>query len=79
MLKQILEIIQRENYISKSMIAAELKLPEGLIEDGLNQLERMGYLEKEESGAGCLTACTKCPFAKNCSKEIVQTYKMDPK
>ena len=79
MLKDILEIIQREGYISKSMLAAELKVPEGLIEDGLQQLERMGYLEKEETGEGCLSACTNCPFAKNCGKEIIQTYKMHPK
>lgn len=79
MLKNILEIIQREGYISKSMLAAELKMSEDVIEDGLTQLERMGYLEKEETGQGCLSACANCPFAKNCNKEIIQTYKMHPK
>lgn len=79
MLKDILEIIQRDGFISKSKIAAELKMSEGLIEDGLNQLERMGYLEKEETGEGCVSACANCPFANNCSKEIINTYKVHPR
>lgn len=79
MLKNILEIIQRDGYISKSMIATELKMSEDIIEDGLNQLQRMGYLEKEETGKDCITACAGCPFAKNCNKEIIQTYKINPR
>lgn len=79
MLKDILKIVQRDGYISKSMIATELKMPEDLIEDGLNQLQRMGYLIKEETGQGCQTACAGCPFANNCHKDIVQTYKVNAK
>ena len=79
MLQDILKIINRDRYISKSMIAKELNLPLEVIEDGINQLLRMGYIVEEETGQGCATACGNCPYAKSCSKEIVKTFEISSK
>lgn len=76
MLKDILIIINRDGYISRSQLAKELNLPKEMIDQGISQLLRMGYLIEEETGADCVAACAKCPFAKNCGKEIVKTFKM---
>jgi ribosome maturation protein Sdo1 len=79
MLKDILKAINRDGYISKSMLSAELKTSEGMIEEGINQLMRMGYLIKEETGEDCSTFCVSCPFAKTCNKEVIRTYKISDK
>lgn len=79
MLKSILNIINRDGYISRSQLAKELGVVEGLVDDGIAQLLRMGYLVEEEGGADCATSCANCPFARNCSKEIVKVYKISDK
>lgn len=79
MLQDILKIINRDNYISKTMIAKELKLPLEVIEDGIDQLLRMGYIKEEKTGQDCSVACGNCPFAKSCSKEIVKTFGLGDK
>ncbi|NMA94836.1 MAG: hypothetical protein GX974_02205 [Clostridiales bacterium] len=79
MLEDILKIINRDGYISRSMIASELNIPQGLVDDGIGELLRMGHILEEETGEDCVTFCANCPFAKNCSKEIVQSYKISDK
>lgn len=76
MLKDILRIINRDGYISRSQLAGELNVSKEIVDEGIKQLLRMGYLLEEETGEGCSTSCSKCPFAKNCHKEIVKTFKI---
>ena len=79
MLEAILNIIKRDGYISRSKIAEELGIDEDIISDGIDQLIRMGYLTEDTTGEDCQSFCTNCPFAKNCSKEIVKTFKLTQK
>ncbi|HHT50809.1 MAG TPA: winged helix-turn-helix domain-containing protein [Eubacteriaceae bacterium] len=79
MLKEILRIINREGYISIVSIAKELNISGQLVEDGVKQLVRMCYILEEKTGEDCSTFCGNCPFAKNCSKEIVKTYNISDK
>lgn len=79
MLEDILRIINRDRYISRSMIARELKIGEEMVDEGISQLSRMGYILEEESGEDCSTFCANCPLAKSCNKEIVKTFKISSK
>lgn len=79
MLKDILRTINRDGYLSRSLLATELGISEEMIDEGINQLLRMGYIIKEETGESCSTACVNCPFAKTCNKDIITTYKISEK
>jgi hypothetical protein len=79
MLEDILKIIRRDGYLSRSKLAKELKVNAGIIDDGIEQLIRMGYLVEEKIGEGCPTSCALCPLAKGCNKEALKTFKLSPK
>lgn len=79
MLKDILRFINRDGYISRAMLARELNVSEEMIDEGISQLVRMGYILEEETGEGCSTFCIKCPFAKSCNKGVVKTFQMSDK
>lgn len=79
MLKEILKVIDRDKLLSVSMLSKELKTSEALIDEGIFELLRMGYIIKEETGESCSTVCTSCPFAKTCNKEIIKTYRITDK
>ena len=79
MLKDMLKIIRRDGYISRPRLAKELNVSGETVDDGINQLMRMGYLTEEKTGEGCSTSCAKCPFAQNCSKEIVKAFRISEK
>lgn len=76
MLRNMLAIIKRDGYISRTSLAEELKVQESMVDEGIDQLLRMGYLIKEETGENCSVTCAKCPFAKTCHKDILTTYVM---
>lgn len=76
MLEDILRIISREGYISRSMIGKELNISMDMVDQGIDQLLRMGYILEEETGEDCATLCGNCPFAKNCNKEIVKAFEI---
>ena len=48
MLKDIMKSIKKNGYISKSMLAGELNTSEDMIDEGIDQLLRMGYIINEE-------------------------------
>lgn len=79
MLKDILKIINRESLISRTLIAEELDLQVDMIEEGVNQLLRMGYLVEDETGKGCIRFCTNCPYAKSCHKDVLKTFQISEK
>ncbi|NMB32906.1 MAG: winged helix-turn-helix transcriptional regulator [Clostridium sp.] len=76
MLKNILKIIDRDGYISRTQLARELGISKEMVDEGMNQIMRMGYLQEEKTGIDCSTTCAGCPFAKSCSKEIVRGFKI---
>ena len=78
-LKDILEIINKDGYISRTQISEKLNIPKESVDEGINHLLRMEYLIKEDTGEGCTTFCVNCPFSKNCSKEVIKTFKISNK
>ena len=50
MIKELLNIIQRDGLISRPRLASELGITEEVVADGIDQLVRMGYLTEEETG-----------------------------
>lgn len=79
MLKDILRIIDRDGLISRPLLAKEINVTAEMIDSGIDQLIRMEYLLEAPTGENCATICTNCPFATNCSKEIVKSYSLSPK
>jgi Mn-dependent DtxR family transcriptional regulator len=77
MLKDLLNMIERDGYLSRKKLASALGVTEAVVDDGIAQLVRMGLLKEEETGSGCATTCASCPFAKTCGKEIVKTYQIN--
>ncbi|HZJ88896.1 MAG TPA: FeoC-like transcriptional regulator [Sphaerochaeta sp.] len=77
MLKEILAQIYRDGYLAKAALARELDLSEEMIDEGIAQLLRMGYLKEEPSGVDCeTTKCTGCAFAAMCGKNPVIFYQV---
>ncbi len=79
MLKDILRVIDRDGYIFRSRIADELDIASEMVDAGIDQLLRTGYLLYENTGEDCPTVCAKCPFAQSCSKEIVKMFRISDK
>lgn len=79
MLKDILQRISQEGYLSASSLARELQTSAPAVESGVEQLIRMGYLAREVTGRDCTVACAGCPYAVSCSKDILTTYKITDK
>lgn len=79
MLQDILRVIQRDGIILRPKIARELNLSEDLVDDGIRELIRMGFIVQEETGSDCAVACAKCPMAQTCLKEVVKTYQISEK
>ncbi|MFA7671993.1 MAG: FeoC-like transcriptional regulator [Sphaerochaetaceae bacterium] len=76
MLKEVLNSIYKNGFLARKMVASELKIPEELVDESINQLIRMNYIALEDTGATCTTTCKGCAFANNCGKEIVKMYKI---
>jgi DNA-binding transcriptional MocR family regulator len=79
MLRELLAAIERDQMLSKSKLARELKVSEAVIDQALQQLIRMGYLIREQGGEPCPVSCGSCPLAASCGKEILVTYRITDK
>lgn len=79
MLKELLIEIKNSSYISKASIADKLNKPVELIEDGFEQLNRMGYIREDDNINACDTLCSNCPYASTCNKIPVKTMKITQK
>lgn len=75
MLEGILRIIKRDGHLSRSRLAGD----PGMIDGAIDELLKRGYLLEEKTSEGCSTFCSSCPFAKNCSKEIIKAYQISDK
>jgi hypothetical protein len=73
MLKELLSKIHESGYFSRSLLALELQTSEQMVESGVSQLIRMGYMAEEPTPT-CASGCGGCAFANNCNKEIVKMY-----
>lgn len=64
MLKDILKEIYKANVFSKVNISNNLNITEELLDDGIGQLVRMGYLLEDLGSPSCETKCSTCAFTK---------------
>ncbi len=79
MLKDILQRINQEGYLSASNLARQLDTSASAVEAGVEQLVRMGYLVRDVTGRDCTVVCAGCPYAVSCSKDILTSYKITGK
>lgn len=79
MLKDLLLEVSTANYLSKMHLAEKLNQPVGLIEDGLEQLVRLGYLREDNSEQDCVLPCGKCPYASMCRTTPIKTVAVTDK
>src|SRR5699024_8527091 len=79
MLKSVLREINELNGFSKSLVAKNLNISEGMVNDLINQLIRMDYLKEIVSSPTCDTPCSSCPYARSCNATVVKMYKVSPK
>ena len=77
LLKELLNEIKQVGYISKPALAHKLGQPVSVIEDGLTQLVRMGYLQDGDEHCGM--ECGKCTYASFCNTTWVKTMKLTEK
>ncbi|QQY79824.1 FeoC-like transcriptional regulator [Keratinibaculum paraultunense] len=79
MLKKVLKEIYNSKYISKRNIAHKLNISEELVEEALIQLDRMGYIKKNDNINNCNISCNKCPYANHCNKVPLKTITITEK
>ena len=79
MLKDLLSAINDSDYISRSNISERLNISEELVEEGFEQLIRMGYIKEDVRGVKCDIGCGGCPYAKSCDKVPIKTIKITEK
>lgn len=79
MLKELLVAIKGSDYISRSDISRKLKISEELVEEGFEQLIRMGYIKEESRGISCDIGCGICPYSKSCGKVPIKTIMITEK
>lgn len=64
MLKNILKEIYTSEVFSKSNISNSLNISEEMLENGIEQLIRMGYLIEEMGSPICESKCNTCAYSK---------------
>ena len=64
MLKGILKEIYSAEVFSKSNMSKELNISEDMLESGVQQLVRMGYLSEDMGSPTCESKCSSCAYSK---------------
>lgn len=78
MLKDVLKEISTSRILDKSDIAKKLNITEGLVEELINQLDRMGYLVQDMGSLTCESKCSTCK-ASFCTTIPVKTLRITEK
>ena len=65
MLRELIRVIAEGQLHSQTELARQLGVSEGLVEQMLEDLARMGYLTPMEGR--CISQCTDCPLASICA------------
>lgn len=79
MLKNVLKEINESNGFSRTLISKHLNIPEGMVDDLINQLVRMGYLNEILGSPSCDTPCNSCAYARSCNSNPVKMYNISDK
>ena len=78
MLKDILKEISQAKIFSTSVIAQDLDISEGIVEDAIQQLSRMGYIHEDMGSPTCETKCSGCPMS-SCNSIPLKTLSITDK
>lgn len=78
MIKEILKEISNAKVLDTSKIAKKLNITEVLVEEGIDQLSRMGYVIEDMGSYSCETKCSSCPMA-NCNSIPLKTLSITEK
>lgn len=78
MLKNILKEIHTAEIFSKPNISKNLNISEEMLESGVEQLVRMGYLMEEMGSPVCESKCKSCAFSR-CSTIPIRMFTITDK
>jgi predicted transcriptional regulator len=78
LLKEILRSMDESGALLKSKVAKDLNINEEMLEDLINQLIRMNYLNEDLGSPTCETKCSGCPLS-SCNTTPVKMYQITPK
>lgn len=78
MIKEILKEISIAKVLDISKIAKKLNITEALVEEGIEQLSRMGYIIEDMGSYSCETKCSSCPMA-SCNSIPLKTLSITEK
>lgn len=63
MLKNVLKEISEARVFSKALIGKNLNISEGMVDDIVNQLIRMGYVIEDLGSPTCESKCSGCSIS----------------
>jgi predicted transcriptional regulator len=78
MLKDVLRSMDESGALLKSKISKDLNINESVLEDLIQQLIRMNYLQEDLGSPTCKTKCSSCPLS-SCNTTPIKMYKITPK
>lgn len=78
MLKDVLKEISTSRVLDISSFAKNLNITEGLVQELIDQLERMGYVEEDMGSYTCETKCSSCKVS-NCNTTPLKTLSITDK
>lgn len=78
MIKEILKEISMAKVLDTSKIAKKLNITEALVEQGIKQLSRMGYIKEDMGSYTCETKCSSCHIS-NCNTTPLKTLSITAK
>lgn len=78
MLKHVLKEISNSRVLDISNLAKKLNITDGLVEELIYQLERMGYVSKDMGSYTCESKCSSCKVS-NCNTIPLKTLSITSK
>lgn len=78
MLKEVLRLMDESGALLKSKMARDLNISENILEDLIEQLIRMKYLQEDLGSPTCETKCSGCSLS-SCNTTPVKMYKISQK
>jgi len=78
MLKNVLKEINEAKVFSKALIGNNLNISEGMVDDIVNQLIRMGYVIEDLGSPTCESKCSGCSIS-SCKTTPIKMLSISPK